>query len=187
MTNRQFSVLGGNTMKKSWMYVALTCLFELLWVFGLNRADAVWEWAIIICLIPVDFYFLMKACEKLPTGTVYAVFAGVGTIGTSLMDYALFGGSFSLEKLLFMGILILGIIGLKVSGFLYCWPLPAKLAEPLVSICSVRKSNSRQAFYLSADLPYPFCFCTPRSLPFKSPLPIRFGLDLEQRVLSCLI
>lgn len=51
-------------MKKSWMYVALTCLFELLWVFGLNRADAVWEWAIIICLIPVDFYFLMKACEK---------------------------------------------------------------------------------------------------------------------------
>ncbi|NMF15883.1 DMT family transporter [Bacillus altitudinis] len=102
-------------MKKSWMYVALTCLFELLWVFGLNRADAVWEWAIIICLIPVDFYLLMKACEKLPTGTVYAVFAGVGTIGTSLMDYALFGGSFSLEKLLFMGILILGIIGLKVS------------------------------------------------------------------------
>ncbi|MGJ3417968.1 MULTISPECIES: SMR family transporter [unclassified Bacillus (in: firmicutes)] len=102
-------------MKKSWMYVALTCLFELLWVFGLNRADAVWEWAVIICLIPVDFYFLMKACEKLPTGTVYAVFAGVGTIGTSLMDYTLFGGSFSLEKLLFMGILILGIIGLKVS------------------------------------------------------------------------
>ncbi|MGG5833269.1 hypothetical protein ACQ4LK_25670, partial [Bacillus pumilus] len=43
---------------------------ELLWVFGLNKADAVWEWAIIICLIPIDFYFLMKACEKLPTGTV---------------------------------------------------------------------------------------------------------------------
>lgn len=55
-------------MKKSWMYVALTCLFELLWVFGLNRADAVWEWAIIICLIPVDFYFLMKArnCRQGP-------------------------------------------------------------------------------------------------------------------------
>ncbi|MGE6631757.1 DMT family transporter [Bacillus sp. NPDC077027] len=102
-------------MKRSWIYVGLTCLFELIWVFGLNKADALWQWAIIICLIPVDFYFLMKACEKLPTGTVYAIFAGVGTIGTSIMDFALFGGSFSVEKLLFMGILIVGIIGLKVS------------------------------------------------------------------------
>lgn len=50
-----------------------------------------------------------------------------------------------------------------------------------------KKSKSRQAFYLSADLPYPFCFYTPRSLPFKYPLPIRSGLDLGRRALSCLI
>lgn len=75
----------------------------------------------------------------------------------------------------------------NMGWFLYCWPLPAKSGEPLASICLVRKNKSRQAFYLSADLPYPFCFYTPRSLPFKYPSLIRSGSDLEQRALSCLI
>ncbi|MBP2242737.1 paired small multidrug resistance pump [Cytobacillus eiseniae] len=102
-------------MNKAWFYVFLTCLFELIWVYGFNEAETWWQWGIVIVIILVDFHFLPKACESLPTGTVYAVFAGVGTIGTALMDIFLFGGSFSMGKLLFIGILIAGVIGLNLA------------------------------------------------------------------------
>ncbi|NOJ71699.1 DMT family transporter [Paenibacillus alvei] len=102
-------------MNRSWMYVILTCLFELLWVFGFNVASSWWHWAIILGIITVDFHFLAKACEKLPTGTVYAIFAGAGTVGTALMDVLFFGGSLSIGKIVFMIMLIAGVIGLKLA------------------------------------------------------------------------
>ncbi|QED46232.1 DMT family transporter [Cytobacillus dafuensis] len=100
---------------KAWFYVFLTCFFELIWVYGFNVANSWWHWVIIIGIILIDFHFLPKACENLPTGTVYAVFAGVGTIGTVLMDVFLFGESFSLGKVLFIVILIVGVIGLNIA------------------------------------------------------------------------
>lgn len=102
-------------MNKAWFYVFLTCFFELTYIYGFNVAHAWWHWIIIIGLILIDFHFLPKACESLPTGTVYAVFAGVGTIGTALMDVYLFDGSLSAGKILFIAILIAGVIGLNIA------------------------------------------------------------------------
>ncbi|PEB56501.1 ligand-binding protein SH3 [Bacillus pseudomycoides] len=100
---------------KAWLYVILTCIFEVFWVFGFNTAHEWWHWAIIVGIIFVDFHMLSKACENLATGTVYAVFAGVGTVGTFLMDVFLFGGSFSLGKLFFIVMIVAGVIGLKLA------------------------------------------------------------------------
>lgn len=102
-------------MNKGWIYVILTCLFELFWVYGFNVASSWWHWLIIITVIIIDFYFLAKACETLPTGTVYAIFAAAGTVGTALMDFFLFEGALSLAKVFFMGLLVLGVIMLKLS------------------------------------------------------------------------
>lgn len=102
-------------MKKDWMFVSLTCLFELFWVYGFNVASAPWHWAIIVVIILVDFYFLSRACENLPTGTVYAIFAAIGTVGTTLMDIFIFEGSFSLAKGFFMALLVAGVIMLKLA------------------------------------------------------------------------
>lgn len=77
-------------MNKAWIYVMFTCLFELFWVFGFNVATTWWHWIIVIAIIITDFYFLSKACETLPTGTVYAIFAAGGTVGTALMDIFIF-------------------------------------------------------------------------------------------------
>lgn len=85
-------------MKRAWFYVSLTSLLELFWIFGFNVASAWWHWAIIIPIIVLDFIILSKACESLPTGTVYAVFAAAGAVGTSLMDVFIFGESFSAGK-----------------------------------------------------------------------------------------
>ncbi|PIC70918.1 ligand-binding protein SH3 [Sporosarcina sp. P18a] len=102
-------------MNKAWLYVALTSFFELVWIFGFNTATHWWHWILIIGFIFVDFHFLTKACEGLPTGTVYAVFAGIGTMGTTLMDVLFFGEHISIEKILFIFILVMGVAGLKVA------------------------------------------------------------------------
>lgn len=107
---------GERIMKnQGWIYVFLTCLFELIWIYGFNEASTWWHWVIVIGIIFIDFHFLPKACETLPTGTVYAVFAGTGTVGTVLMDVFLFGGSFSLGKIFFIGVLVAGVIGLNIA------------------------------------------------------------------------
>lgn len=102
-------------MGKAWMYVALTSFFELVWIFGFNVANAWWHWIFIIAFILIDFHFLAKACELLPTGTVYAVFAGVGTLGTTLMDVFLFNESITLGKIIFIIILVVGVAGLNIA------------------------------------------------------------------------
>ncbi|NGP45561.1 multidrug efflux SMR transporter [Bacillaceae bacterium SIJ1] len=102
-------------LRKAWIYVALTSFFELVWIFGFNVASTWWHWIPIIFFIFVDFYFLSKACEDLPTGTVYAIFAAVGTVGTALMDVFIFGETLGGGKILFIVILVLGVIGLKLA------------------------------------------------------------------------
>ncbi len=72
-------------MNKAWIYVGLTSFFELVWIFGFNVASAWWHWLFIVLFIFVDFHYLTKACES-PQLYVYAIFAGIGTIGTAFMD-----------------------------------------------------------------------------------------------------
>ncbi|MCJ7840115.1 SMR family transporter [Lederbergia sp. NSJ-179] len=102
-------------MNKAWVYVTLTCFFELIWIYGFNTAHQWWHWFFILLFIFTDFHFLTKACELLPTGSVYATFAGVGTVGTALMDIFFFGQTFSVAKILFIMILVAGVIGLNLA------------------------------------------------------------------------
>nr|WP_191277261.1 SMR family transporter [Neobacillus kokaensis] len=104
-----------SNLNKAWIYVFLTCLFEIIWVYGFNTAKTWWEWAIVVGIIFLDFHILPKACETLPTGTVYAVFSGVGTIGTVLMDVFLFGGSLNIGMILCIFLIIIGVIGLNLA------------------------------------------------------------------------
>ncbi|MGM8212430.1 DMT family transporter [Virgibacillus sp. W0430] len=100
---------------KAWIYVGLTSLFELIWIFGFNVASTWWHWALIVVFILLDLHFLSRACESLPTGTVYAIFAAAGTIGTALMDVFIFNEQLTNSKILFMGLIIIGVIGLNVA------------------------------------------------------------------------
>ncbi|HJE20029.1 MAG TPA: QacE family quaternary ammonium compound efflux SMR transporter [Aliicoccus persicus] len=102
-------------MNKGWIYVFLTCSFELLWIYGFNVASNFWHWAIILVIIVIDFLVLSKATESLPTGTVYAIFAGAGTVGTALMDIYLFGEVLSMEKVIFIGVILIGVISLNLA------------------------------------------------------------------------
>lgn len=102
-------------MSRAWLYVILTSVFELFWIYGFNVASVWWHWMIIIPLIIVDFIFLSKATETLPTGTVYAIFAAAGTVGTALMDIFLFAGHFNLSMGIFIAVIVVGVISLNVA------------------------------------------------------------------------
>lgn len=105
-------------MRKYWVYVLITGILELVWIYGFNVASTWWHWAIIIPIIIVDLWILAKACEGLPTGTVYAVFAAAGTIGTALMDVLLFNETLTLLKILFMTVIVIGVIILNIADTL---------------------------------------------------------------------
>lgn len=99
---------------KAWIYVGLTSIFELIWLYGFNRAESIIEWSIVVAFIILDLNFLAKACQHLAAGTVYAVFAATGTIGTVLMDMFLLGQSISVAMILCMGLILVGVLGLNL-------------------------------------------------------------------------
>ncbi len=94
--------------------VFIAAFFEVFWVIGLKHADDVWDWLGTGISIAISFYVMLRASRALPVGTVYAVFVGLGTVGTVLADILFFGDMFKIEKMLLILILLIGIIGLKI-------------------------------------------------------------------------
>ncbi|MEK3673148.1 MULTISPECIES: DMT family transporter [unclassified Paenibacillus] len=104
-----------NNNSKSWAMIAGAACFEVVWVIGLKHAVAPWEWAITIVAILVSFYALIWASGRLPVGTVYAVFVGLGTAGTVLAGGILFGEPLRPLKLILILVLLAGVVGLKLA------------------------------------------------------------------------
>ena len=99
----------------AWIYVLFAAIVEVFWVIGLRYSNTLLEWAGTIVMIIFSFYFIIKACEKLPAGTVYAVFTGSGAAAIVLIDFQFFNAEFSIMKVLFIGLIIIGVVGIKVT------------------------------------------------------------------------
>ena len=81
---------GSYKMNRSWIYVYLSGITEILWAIGLKYSDAWWEWVLTFTLIIMAFVLTIKASEALPVATVYVVFTGIGAVGTNLVDILVF-------------------------------------------------------------------------------------------------
>lgn len=101
-------------MNKTWLSVIIASLFEVGWVIGLKHAAGFWEWALTVIAIIVSFTLMIAAARSLPVGTVYAVFVGLGTAGTVLAEILLFDAPLKAGKIGLIGLLLLGVIGLKL-------------------------------------------------------------------------
>ena len=101
-------------MNIEWVKVYIAAFFEVFWVIGLKHADGFWPWTGTVIAIIVSFYLMIMAGRKLPVGTVYAVFVGMGTAGTVIADIILFGEPVQLAKLLLIAVLLAGVVGLKL-------------------------------------------------------------------------
>ncbi len=101
-------------MNANWFKVVVAAVFEVSWVIGLKHAESFWAWIGTAISIFISFYLMIMAGKKLPVGTVYAVFVGLGTAGTVFSDIILFGEPLEATKLLLIWVLIVGVIGLKL-------------------------------------------------------------------------
>ncbi|MEK3977726.1 multidrug efflux SMR transporter [Psychrobacillus sp. FSL K6-2836] len=101
-------------MNKDWIKVFVAAFFEVFWVIGLKHANDFWTWTGTAIAIFISFYLMIMAGRKLPVGTVYAIFVGIGTAGTVFSEILFFGEPFKVEKVLLILLLLAGVIGLKL-------------------------------------------------------------------------
>lgn len=99
----------------AWGYVALAAVVEIFWVVGLRYSETPLQWSGTVVAIVFSFYFIIKACEKLPSGTVYAVFTGSGAAAILLVDIFVFKAGFTWVTLSFIGLIVIGVVGIKLT------------------------------------------------------------------------
>ncbi|WP_432353011.1 DMT family transporter [Sporosarcina sp. A2] len=100
----------------AWIYVMFSAIVEVFWVVGLRHANSMLEWAGTGLAIIFSFYFIIKACEQLPSGTVYAVFTGSGAAAIVLVDFFVFHTQMSRISFLFIGLILFGVVGIKLTS-----------------------------------------------------------------------
>lgn len=101
-------------MSRNWLLVFVAGLFEISWVIGLKHAGTSLEWIGTSIAIVLSMYLLILSTKKLPVGTAYAVFTGIGTAGTVLTEMLIFGEPVRLAKILLILLLLAGVVGLKM-------------------------------------------------------------------------
>ena len=101
----------------SWLYLFIAGLFEIGWAIGLkytNGFTKLWPSVITIVGMILSFYFLSAAIKSIPIGTAYAVWTGIGAVGTAILGIILFGESKEFIRIFFIMLIVIGIIGLKI-------------------------------------------------------------------------
>lgn len=101
-------------MNRNWIFIIISGIIEVLWATGLKYSNGVITWIGVVMLIVLSFWLLFEATKEVPVATVYAVFTGIGTVGTVLTGMIFFNEAFSWNKILFITVLLIGILGLKI-------------------------------------------------------------------------
>lgn len=102
----------------NWAILLVAGLFEIGWAIGLKYTEGftrLWPtvWTILSMVLSVGL--LGVAMKTLPVGTAYAVWVGVGAIGTALLGIILFSEPANAARLVSLALILAGIIGLKLS------------------------------------------------------------------------
>ena len=103
----------------AWLMLFIAGLFEIGWAIGLKYTEGfsrLWPTVWTLAAMAVSVWLLGVAVRTLPVGTAYAVWTGIGAVGTVLLGMALFGDPVNAARLLCVGLIVAGILGLKLSG-----------------------------------------------------------------------
>lgn len=93
-------------------------LLEIVWVIGLKYSHGftkIIPSIVTVVIIFFSFFLLSKALHSIPLGTGYAIFTGLGTVGTVVTGMLFWGETINPLKVFFVALMILGIIGIKIS------------------------------------------------------------------------
>ena len=101
----------------AWVYLVIAGLFEMGWAIGLKYTEGFTKLVpttLTVLAMVISVALLGLALRDLPVGTGYAVWTGIGTVGTALLGMYLFGDPATAARLASIGLIVAGIIGLKV-------------------------------------------------------------------------
>jgi len=102
----------------AWIMLVLAGLFEVAWAIGLKYTEGLtrfWPSVGTLAAMIVSVVLLGVAMKSLPVGTSYAVWVGVGAVGTAILGIVLFGEAASPGRLASLALIVAGIVGLKLA------------------------------------------------------------------------
>lgn len=102
-----------------WLLLVLAGLFEVGWAIGLKYTDGftrLWPTLGTVAAMVISLGLLGLAMKSLPVGTSYAVWVGVGAVGTAILGIVLLGEPANVGRLVSLGLIVAGIVGLKLAS-----------------------------------------------------------------------
>lgn len=115
----QNQIIQGIMQNGVWITLFFAGILEAGWAIGLKYTEGftrVWPSAATLVLMGGSIYLLSRSLTGLPLGTAYAVWTGIGAVGTVIAGLVLFGESRSALRLLCILLIVAGIVGLKLCS-----------------------------------------------------------------------
>ena len=107
----------------AWFALLVAGLLEVVWAIGLKQTDGfsrLGPSVVTLVAMAASFGLLASALKTLPVGTAYALWTGIGALGTALVGMAIYGEPRTVGRLVCLGLIVAGIAGLKILS-----PAPA--------------------------------------------------------------
>jgi quaternary ammonium compound-resistance protein SugE len=102
----------------AWLYLLIAGLLEVGWAIGLKYTEGfsrLWPSLATVAAMILSLGFLGLALKTLPVGTAYAIWTGVGAVGTAILGIYLFAEPANAMRLACIGLIVSGIVGLKLA------------------------------------------------------------------------
>ena len=103
----------------AWIYLTIAGVLEIVWAIGLKYTEGFTRplaSTITVAAMAVSMWCLALALKEIPIGTGYAVWVGIGAVGTAILGIMLFGESAAWPRLVCIGLILAGIVGLKFAS-----------------------------------------------------------------------
>lgn len=103
----------------AWVYLLIAGGLEVFWSTFMKLSEGftkLWPSVWTVVGMIASFYFLSQAVKTLPMGTAYAVWTGIGALGAVILGIVAFHEPVTVARLVFVGLLLAGIIGLKLTA-----------------------------------------------------------------------
>ncbi|NLY55302.1 MAG: quaternary ammonium compound efflux SMR transporter SugE [Firmicutes bacterium] len=103
----------------AWVYLVIAGIMEVVWATAMKYSEGfsrLWPSIITLVFMIISFALLSQAMKTLPLGTAYAVWTGIGAVGSVLVGILFFADSTAPLRLLFISLILIGVVGLKLVG-----------------------------------------------------------------------
>lgn len=106
-------------MRSAWLTLVVAAVFETVWAVGLEYADGFSDLrasVVVVVAMAISVALLSRAVQSLPVGTAYAVWTGIGTVGTALLGVVLFDEPVGVVRVLCIAAIVGGVVGLRLTA-----------------------------------------------------------------------